>query len=72
VSRVVSRDALDDTVMEMAHKIASAPAATVRVARRVLGHLATPALLASMDEELIAQTFLKIEREHEPEPEGRT
>jgi hypothetical protein len=33
------------------------------VARRILGHLATPAVLASMDEEMVAQTFLKHERE---------
>ncbi len=33
VSRVVSRDALDDTVREMADKIAAAPHATIRVAR---------------------------------------
>ncbi len=68
VSRVVPRDELDDTVLEMAGRIAEIPAATVRTARRILGHLATPEVLTSMDEELIAQTFLKNEREHE----GRT
>lgn len=63
VSRVVTRDALDDTVREMADKIAAAPPATIRVARRILRHLATPEVLASMDEEMIAQTFLKHERD---------
>ena len=58
VSRVVAPDALDDTVMEMAAAIAKAPAVTVKLARRVLGHLAEPAVRSSMAEELIAQTFI--------------
>jgi enoyl-CoA hydratase/carnithine racemase len=62
VSRVVPLEQLDDTVMEMAQKIAAVPVETVRVARRILGHLATPQVLASMDEEMIAQTFLKLDR----------
>jgi enoyl-CoA hydratase/carnithine racemase len=62
VSRVVPREQLDEEVFEMATKIAAAPEPTIRVARRILGHLATPAVLASMDEEMVAQTFLKHER----------
>jgi enoyl-CoA hydratase/carnithine racemase len=58
VSRVVPADALDDTVMEMAAKVAAAPAVSVKMARRVIGHLAEPAVRASMAEELIAQTFI--------------
>ncbi len=58
VSRVVAPEALDDTAMEMAAKIAAAPAVTVKMARRVLGHLAEPAVRSSMAEELIAQTFI--------------
>lgn len=58
VSRVVAADALDDTAMEMATKIAAAPAVTVKMARRVLGHLGEPEVLTSMAEELIAQTFI--------------
>jgi enoyl-CoA hydratase/carnithine racemase len=58
VSRVVPVDALDDTVMEMAAKIAAAPAVTVKMARRVIAHLAEPAVRASMAEELVAQTFI--------------
>jgi enoyl-CoA hydratase/carnithine racemase len=58
VSRVVPVDALDDTVMDMARKIAAAPAVTVKMARRVIAHLAEPAVRASMAEELIAQTFI--------------
>jgi enoyl-CoA hydratase/carnithine racemase len=62
VSRLVAEDVLDDTVREMADAIAKAPVPTVRAARRVLGHLATPAVVSSMDEEMIAQTFVKNER----------
>ena len=58
VSRVVPADQLQDTVMEIATKIAAAPAVTVKMARRVLGHLAEPAVRTSMAEELIAQTFI--------------
>ncbi|MEY2450089.1 MAG: hypothetical protein QOH79_3565 [Acidimicrobiaceae bacterium] len=63
VSRVVPRGDLDATVREMADKIVAAPEPTIRVARRILGHLATPEVLASMDEEMVAQTFLKHERD---------
>jgi enoyl-CoA hydratase/carnithine racemase len=58
VSRVVPADALDETVAEMAHKIAAAPAVTVKMARRVLRHLSEPEIRSSMAEELIAQTFI--------------
>lgn len=58
VSRVVPRQDLDDTVREMAAAIAAAPAVTVRSARRVIDHLATPEIRTSMAEELILQTFI--------------
>lgn len=58
VSRVVPRDELDATVRDMAERIAAAPAVTIKVARRVLGHLAEPAIRTSMAEELIGQTFV--------------
>ncbi|MBN2622701.1 MAG: enoyl-CoA hydratase/isomerase family protein [Acidimicrobiales bacterium] len=58
VSRVVPPDDLDDTVLEMANKIAAAPAVTVKMARRVIAHLAEPEVRSSMAEELIAQTFV--------------
>src|SRR4051794_17160091 len=58
VSRVVAPDELDSTAMEMATKIAAAPAVTVKMARRVLGHLAEPEVRTSMAEELVAQTFI--------------
>jgi enoyl-CoA hydratase/carnithine racemase len=58
VSRVVPPDDLDDTVLDMARRIAAAPAVTVKMARRVIAHLAEPEIRASMAEELIAQTFI--------------
>jgi enoyl-CoA hydratase/carnithine racemase len=58
VSRVVPREELDDTALEMAHKIAAAPAVTVKMARRVISHLARPQVRASMEDELIYQTFV--------------
>jgi enoyl-CoA hydratase/carnithine racemase len=58
VSRVVPAEQLDETVSEMAHKIAAAPAVTVKMARRVLRHLSEAEVRSSMAEELIAQTFI--------------
>ena len=58
VSRIVPADQLEDTVMEMATKVAASPAVTVKMARRVLGHLAESEVRTSMAEELIAQTFI--------------
>jgi enoyl-CoA hydratase/carnithine racemase len=58
VSRVVEADALDATAREMADKIAAAPPLTVKMARRVISHLARPPIRSSMDDELIYQTFL--------------
>lgn len=58
VSRVVPADELDDTAREMAERIAAAPAVTVKVARRIISHLAEPEVRSSMAEELIGQTFI--------------
>ena len=58
VSRVVPSEALDDTAWEMATKIASAPAVTIKMARRVLQHLSEPGIRSSMADELIYQTFI--------------
>jgi enoyl-CoA hydratase/carnithine racemase len=58
VSRVVANDQLDVTVWEIARKIASAPAVTVKMARRVIQHLSEPEIRSSMAEEMIAQTFI--------------
>lgn len=58
VSRVVPPEELDATAMEMAEKIAAAPAVTVKTARRVIRHLAQPGQRASMEDELIYQTFI--------------
>lgn len=58
VSRVVPRDELDAVVLEMAEKIAAAPAVTIKMARRTISHLGEPQIRVSMAEELIAQTFI--------------
>jgi len=58
VSRIVAPEALDDTALEMAHQIASSPKVTVKMARRVLRHLSEPGIRASMEDELIYQTFI--------------
>jgi enoyl-CoA hydratase len=58
VSRVVPADTLDDVVLEMAEKIAKSPAVAVKLARRVISHLGEAQLRASMDDEMIYQTFL--------------
>jgi hypothetical protein len=42
----------------MADKIAASPAVTVKMARRVISHLARPQQQASMGDELIYQTFI--------------
>ena len=58
VSRVVPPEDLDSTVQEMARQIATAPAVAVKLARTVIGHLSRPTIRASMDDEMIYQTFL--------------
>ena len=58
VSRVVPADALDATVREMAEKIAASPQITVKMARKVIAHLATAQVLSSMADEEIYQTFI--------------
>ena len=58
VSRVVPRDQLDATAREMAEKIAASPAVTIKMARKVISHLARPDIVASMEDELIYQTFI--------------
>jgi enoyl-CoA hydratase/carnithine racemase len=58
VSRVVPADQLDATVRAMAEQIAATPAVAVKLARTVVAHQLRPAVRASMDDELIYQTFL--------------
>lgn len=58
VSRVVAPEALEATAYEMAGAIAAAPAVSVKLARQVIRHLAQPQIRASMDDEMIYQTFL--------------
>jgi len=58
VSRVVPLDQLDETAMQMARAVVSAPWATVRMARKVIGHLSEPQVRASLEDELVFQTFV--------------
>jgi enoyl-CoA hydratase/carnithine racemase len=58
VSRVVAPEELEATVREAAEQIAAAPAITVKMARTVIRHLSLPAIRASMEDELIYQTFI--------------
>jgi enoyl-CoA hydratase/carnithine racemase len=58
VSRVVPTPDLDETAMDMARKIAEAPAVAVKMAREVIRHLSVPAVRASMADEVIYQTFV--------------
>jgi enoyl-CoA hydratase/carnithine racemase len=58
VSRVVPEHELDATAREIAERIASAPAVTVKMARQVIRHLMVPELRAAMNDEVIYQTFV--------------
>jgi enoyl-CoA hydratase/carnithine racemase len=58
VSRVVAESELDATVREAAEQAAAAPAVTVKMARRVIQHLAVPAIRSAMADELVYQTFV--------------
>ena len=58
ISRVVPREDLDSTAQEMAEKIASAPAFTVKMARQVLSQLSQPEQAEAMENELIYQTMV--------------
>ncbi len=58
VSRVVPPEDLDRVALEMAHKVAAAPAVTVKMARRVIRHLSEAEVRSSMEDELVYQTFI--------------
>ncbi|MCU1393742.1 MAG: Enoyl-CoA hydratase/carnithine racemase [Ilumatobacteraceae bacterium] len=58
VSRIVPADELDATAREMAEQIAAAPAVAIKLSRMIISHLSRPAIRASMDDELIYQTYL--------------
>jgi enoyl-CoA hydratase len=58
VSRMVPESELDSTVREIAEQVAAAPAVTVKMAREVIRHLAQPQIRASMNDEVIYQTFI--------------
>lgn len=58
VSRVVPPEQLDATAREMAEAISATPAASTKLARMVISHLSRPQIRASMDDEMIYQTFV--------------
>ena len=58
VSRVVAPEDLGKVAREMASKVATAPKATIKMARQVISNLARPAQRASMIDELYGQTYL--------------
>lgn len=58
ISRIVPLDELDDTVMEAARAIATAPPTTVKMARRIIQRLGDAQVRESMELELIGQTFI--------------
>ncbi len=58
VSRVVAPGELEAEARAMAEAVAAAPAVTVKLARRVISHLARPQQRDAMADELIFQTFL--------------
>lgn len=58
ISRIVAADDLDSTAREIAEQIATAPAVTVKLARKVIAHLSRPGIRSSMEDELIYQTFI--------------
>ncbi len=58
VSRVVPDEKLDETVLEMAHAIARAPAFTVKMFRRTLSRLGDPLVKRSIQEEALTQSLV--------------
>jgi enoyl-CoA hydratase/carnithine racemase len=58
VSRLVEPDVLDEVALDVAHTIASAPAFTVKMARRTISNLATAEVQRSIAEEAVAQSMV--------------
>jgi enoyl-CoA hydratase/carnithine racemase len=58
VSRVVAEGELDKTVLEIAHAIAQHPPFPVKLFRRTLARMATPAVQRSMQEEALTQSMV--------------
>ena len=58
ISRLVPPEELDTVAMGMAEKIAASPMVAVKLARRVISHLADGEVRSSMADEMIFQTML--------------
>jgi enoyl-CoA hydratase/carnithine racemase len=72
VSRVVAVDDLDDEVMTMARTIASRPQLATELAKATITALATPAVDATLDRELLAQTAVMASAEFQAARAART
>ncbi len=64
VSRVVATEDLDATVMEIAATVASRPRLAVELAKGTIQRLASPAVLATLDRELLAQSTVMASDEY--------
>ncbi len=80
VSRVVPDEKLDETVLEVAHAIAKAPAFTVKMFRRTLSRMGDPLVKRSIQEEALTLSLvfgsydyreMKAARAEEREPKYR-
>jgi len=58
VSRVVPDEQLDETVLELAHAIAAAPAFTVKMFLRTLRRMGDPLVRQSLQEEALTQSMV--------------
>ena len=58
ISRIVTAEELDATAQQMAEQIAGSSATAIKLSRLIISHLSRPAIQASMDDEMIYQTYL--------------
>ena len=71
VSRVVPPAELDDTVLEVAHHIASLPPLAVRFARSTIASLGHQQVLRTLHEEMLAQTAVMSSAEYKAQRDRR-
>ena len=71
VSRVVSAEALDDTVMEIAQAIAAMPPLAVQLARKTIAGLGHDQVLRTLDTELLAQTAVMASDDYKAQRDAR-
>lgn len=71
VSRIVEPGDLDDTVLAMAREIADRPRLAVRMALSTIRGLATPAIDATLEHEILAQTAVMASDEYKAARDAR-